>query len=359
MQKKFDIPAQPVQKLNAHLKKSIVEEKPEIFIKTEEELTNSNSEEEEEEEEEEEDDADILTPEEAFHLPPGSLSFSPRMVDDDSMPTIQNRNCSLDDDDDELIRCSSNFPFESNNQLSRDIGSPTLNQLSSSDFVSSFTNIYMSPAKTLDSVPTTINHKTNFQQSFSPPVCRPNNSPNINNRLAHSNQPVAGMVNDQKSGSTVLKISHVDIFNKTARKIDHNAMYVQKQLQDDNIRSNSFNSITSGVQDNKMMLQYRNNGMASMNNQQMAVGNESIHPYMANGLVNRSHNIPIKETISYDQTLLSKRYLSDSLLMQQPLSQDNTLFDDINTDVESPLEKVNPDIFFSSVFPVSTSTGSI
>lgn len=360
LQKKFDIPTQPPQKMNAHIKKTITEEKSEVMVKQEDEMfNNSNS---------EEDDADILTPEEAFHLPPGSLSFSPRMVDDDSMPAMQNRNCSLDEEDDELIRCSTNFPFEPNNQLPRDIGSPTLNQLSSSDFASSFNNInniFISPAKALDSTSPPINpNTTTLQQSYNTTVCRPNSSSNhVNNRLTHSTPPVAGMVNEQKSGSTLLKISHVDMFNKTGEKMDHETMFTPKQHSDDrNIRSgNSFDSISGGVQDNKMHLQYRNNGIPPVNNQQITVGNESINsfPHVSNGIVNRSHNISIKETISYDQTSLSKRYLSDSLLLQQPLSQDNTLFDDINTDVESPLEKVNPDIFFSSVFPVSTSTGSI
>ena len=66
-------------------------------------------------------------------------------------------------------------------------------------------------------------------------------------------------------------------------------------------------------------------------------------------------NNPLSDVVTNESVnTLSKRYLGDSLL-----AQDSTLFDDINADVESPLEKVNPDIFFSSVFPVSTSTDSV
>ena len=295
---------------------------------------------------EDEDGNDTLTPEVAFHLPPGSLSsFSPPVDDDvDPLSSMRNRNCDLDGDDDEIIRCSNNFSFESTAQLSRDLSSPTLNQLSSSDFDSSF-NLFMSPTKSVG-ISSVVNPMTaSFLSSFSGGTAE-NLQDTSKNK---SKQTPIGHSKDADAHRAVATSLKISPLNTTYRKIKFSSSYTPKHFSGG--RNNTFT-------ENNVHNAERTKSTNSLSNGHHE--SSSITPYsFTNGRARSYYNLSPQHHVLNDDNTLSKRYLNDSFLLQQPLSQDASLFDDISTEVDSPLEKVNPDIFFSSAFPISTSTANL
>lgn len=316
---------------NIHVKKCIQGKSTKLLgNQFKEKLNTSNS---------DEYDTDMLTPEEAFHLSPGSISFSPHMVDDDTMPRIQRRTCDLDEDDDELIRCTGSFSYE--HKLNRDIGSPTLNQLSSTDFVSSLNNFnddFISPAITLSST-----------RSIVRPMAFSSNLPISNDSKKKSN--------GNSSRSTFL--SEINCSNAlkagcTVDKSDQNNLHLPKQHLSHNLEADSsFDSLSGCVRDESAMMKYHRNRRRLMNDQQSTTRCQESNS-LTNTVINHPQNVSLKDAIVYDNTSITKHYLSDPMLLQQPISTNNTFFDNINSDIESPLEKVNPDIFFSSVYPVTS-----
>lgn len=348
MQKKFSIPHKPVQKLNAHvnstLRKSVDDENKVLDVVNDSTTLSEDAETTEDSSSEEEDSgSDTLTPEEAFHLPPGSLSsFSTPVDDEDSFSNIR-RNCEVEDDD-EFIRCSNSFePFEPGSQLGRDLTSPTLNQLSSTDF-DAF-NMLLSPTKSLNPTAIISPRSSTLMAAFSSV-----------STMTSVNAMHKSLLARQKSdahdrATTSLKITPVNVGN-TSRKICFNAGCTAKH--DNSSSSLSVNIPDTHYQDKRL---YKHPTVFTNGKHTKPPSHGHTGVVLTNGIATHHNNS--QALITLDENVLSKRYLNDSLLTQPPFFTDTSLFDDIRTDVDSPLEKVNPDIFFSSVFPVAHSAANI
>ena len=220
---------------------------------------------------------DILTPEEGFRVPQGTLSNFNLQSDEDSFTRLQNSNMNYEDDD-ELMQCRNQFQFDSTS-LSRDISSsPTLNQLSSSGFDHSF-KMFLSPTKNT-SVQSVISPlTTSFFSSFE------KNEEHKSKSDSDSGQNRCG----KETPLQITPLKHQD-------------------------NSKSPGIIQDGQQNS----------------------DDLITPRISN-LFNSSNNS------------IRKSFNSEPLFTQSDIA--NTTFDNIETDVgEISLEKVNPDIYFSSAF---------
>ena len=242
------------------------------------------------ESEDDDDDGDISAPEEAFHLPPGSLSFAPRCRIDEEDALFRNGNCELDDEDDELM-CCNEFSFDS--KVPRELSSPTLNQLSTSDFDVSF-NTLMDSTQSID------NESNPMSGSFLSYV--------------HPENEAVGTLRSRltkKVSRTSLKTS----LTPNGAEVKTKSIYMKND-------SNELKSVS---------------GDRAMKRKQ-----------------DFNHFSLSASTKPTEDESFNKRYLSESIALMQPLYHDRNLFDGINIESSSPLEKVNPDIFFSSVFPLTS-----
>lgn len=210
------------------------------------------------------------------------------------MSTFQNRNVDFEDDDVELIRCggSKPFSFETNNAMSRDLSSPTLNQLSSSNFNSFNSNMFLSPTKGLSTQSIVSPMTASFFSSF-------NNS----STTGGTQSKVTTKIHQQS-------VSSIETSGRTLKISPLN-----KRTESD------FNKV--------------------LRNQAECTTSETV----------RSN-----ETICESTPLKSKQPATDCA--SEIREESDTLFtrEEATTDTNDciPLEKVNPDIFFSSAFPLVT-----
>ncbi|XP_065666986.1 uncharacterized protein LOC100205763 isoform X1 [Hydra vulgaris] len=232
-------------------------------------------------------DGDSSASEDAFHLPPASLSFANgcRMDEDENL--FRNGNCELDDEDDELMCCSNEFSF--NSKVPRELSSPTLNQLSTSDFDVSF-NTLMDSAQSLE------NESNAMPGSFLSYEHPENEHSTPQSHLL--NKKLRIITKNPLAYNAAEKTKNIYMKNNELKNTS--AIRVLKRKQDFNHRSSSV--ITKPIQ----------------------VEN------------------------------FNKRFLGESINIMTPLCHDKNIFDVTHTEVSSPLEKVNPDIFFSSVFPLTS-----
>jgi len=240
------------------------------------------------------------TPEEAFHLPAGSIrSYSPvNVADEDSLSTFQNRKVDFEDDDVELIRCggSKPFSFEANNAMSRDLSSPTLNQLSSSNFNSFNSSMFLSSTKGLSTQSIVSPMTASFFSSF-------NNS----STTGGTQSKVTTKVHQQS-------VSAIETSGRTLKISPLN-----KRTEND------FNKVL-----------------------------------INQGECTTSETVRSNETTCESTPLKSKQHVNDcasKISAEESDRASETLFtreEATDSNDSIPLEKVNPDIFFSSAFPLVT-----
>jgi len=313
-------------------------------------------------------DSDILTPEEAFHLPPGSLSYPTGLDDDDALSGIRHssRVCNIADEEDELIRCGSNFIMASDEQdmITRELSSPTLNQLS--DFDSSL-SMFLSPSDE----PTTTSDSVLPDSSTCTTVCLTSPSKVINSRTLYNGAGAGSLSGKTEITNTIQYSEFKPIINTdTAAKTNSNL----KSLSSSSSSSSSSSTTTLKISPlNSSSRQVQIPGSLGFTPKQTVrpllnllekSTNYPVQSMMLSTkppLVNNTLNKPTITKVTHGHSVIAKDDLGswNKQYMEMENFNETDMLNDIAMDEETPLEKVNPDIFFSSAFPVSSASNSM
>lgn len=320
-----------------------------------------------------ESDPDILTPEEAFHLPPGSLSFPPGMDDDDALSGMRNsRGCHgmADDEEEVLMRCDSNFILDPDKQsmINQELCSPTgMDDLSEFDqsigmFLANTDTPELSPSSlmtlpTTSVVPSSIpnfftssvhNNNGSLQRNYTNSTCGDqskitssvtNNSFNTASQQSLSLPPKKYNINgalrktSNLGPSTLLKISPVNMSSRQGSIPIRS--YTSKPLNG-HILSGNQQHKTSNFTNSKKPPIINESYSSSLSNQSKAslcgLGQSKAVLQQNGGCWNNGDALVYNSSVYCEPDMLSE----------------------IAMDEDTPLEKVNPDIFFTSAFPVAT-----
>ncbi|XP_066929019.1 INO80 complex subunit D-like [Clytia hemisphaerica] len=250
-------------------------------------------------------ESDILTPEEAFRLPPGSLSYPPGLDDEDSLTGMHHtaRACNIADEEDELMRCGSNFSMDNEKQdmITRELSSPTLNQFSEFDQSLFGAATAFSPTSGSDVTLPHTSSLTSPNQEITPLSASFGTNPKYSSK---NPSPLKNHTNSHTGhGSvTTLKITPLNMSpRKASSKLNvRPPLLTSQSMVKPPLVSNTFTQSSSTKDE-------------SWNKQYMQIDNFG------------------------DPDLLNDIAMDDE---------------------ETPLEKVNPDIFFSSAFPVTTTASN-
>lgn len=276
-----------------------------------------------------ESDCDLLTPEEAFHLPPGSLPFPAELNDDDDLCKMRSDHM-RDDEDMELMSCTSNFILDpaKQNMINHELSSPTLNDLS--EFDQSF-GMFLSNTDTLS--------PTSPVATLSPMVSL--SLPSSSSVLSqHSNifeQSTPSTCANSKGQST-RSLSSVSMNNSS-----NNEPNTSRGVSTKCIRP----PITSCIGSSTLLK------ISPLNMTSQAFRNSTLKPN--NGLTHPLIHKQFKQaTLSVDNrknyTLINSQSKSTMKVINQSKNE-STIHGDISEE-ETPFEKVNPDIYFTSAYPV-------